>query len=75
MTRRRPLWEPRQQRPLPKSAGQAQRPAPARQNVEWKPRLGILGPYSEANVKFAHDEGFTNMILGAPKKPAPGGAT
>src|SRR5258707_8340353 len=33
--------------------------------VEWKPRLGILGPFTEANVRFAKEEGFTNMILGA----------
>ena len=32
---------------------------------EWKPRLGILGPYTEANVDFALQEGFNNMILGA----------
>jgi sugar phosphate isomerase/epimerase len=32
---------------------------------EWKPRLGILGPYTEANVDFAVQEGFTSMILGA----------
>src|SRR6266852_1131931 len=36
--------------------------------VEWKPRLGILGPFTEANVKFAKDEGFTNMILGASRR-------
>src|ERR1700748_3759985 len=29
----------------------------------WKPRLGVLGPFTEANVKFCRDEGFTNMIL------------
>jgi sugar phosphate isomerase/epimerase len=32
---------------------------------EWKPRLGILGLYTEANVDFAVQEGFNNMILGA----------
>ena len=31
--------------------------------VEWKPRLGILGKYTEANVGFAVQEGFNNMIL------------
>ncbi len=30
---------------------------------EWKPKLGVLGSFTEANVRFAHDEGFTNMIL------------
>src|SRR5271155_5837537 len=32
---------------------------------EWKPRLGILGKYTEANVDFAIQEGFNNMILAA----------
>lgn len=32
---------------------------------EWKPRLGILGKYTEANVDFALQEGFNNMILSA----------
>ena len=32
---------------------------------EWKPRLGILGKYTEANVDFALQEGFNNMILAA----------
>lgn len=34
-----------------------------RERKEWKPRLGVLGPFTEANVKFAKEEGFTNMIL------------
>lgn len=33
------------------------------QHAEWKPRLGILGPFTDANVAFARQEGFTNMIL------------
>ena len=24
--------------------------------IEWKPRLGILGPFSESNVRFAKEE-------------------
>ena len=32
---------------------------------EWKSRLGILGKYTEANVDFAIQEGFNNMILNA----------
>ena len=36
--------------------------------AEWKPRLGILGPFTEANVRFAKEEGFTNMILGATRR-------
>src|SRR5712691_5003907 len=39
-----------------------------RRPVEWKPRLGVLGPFTEANVRFAKDEGFTNMILGATRR-------
>jgi len=41
------------------AAAQAQRP----ERKEWKPRLGILGPFTEANVQFARQDGFTNMIL------------
>lgn len=36
--------------------------------VEWKPRLGILAPFTEGNVRFAHEEGFTNMILSATRR-------
>ncbi|MBV9294789.1 MAG: TIM barrel protein, partial [Acidobacteriaceae bacterium] len=32
--------------------------------AEWKPKLGVLGPYTPANVEFAKTQGFTNMILG-----------
>ena len=32
-------------------------------HTEWKPRLGILAPYTPANVEFARAQGFTNMIL------------
>ncbi len=32
---------------------------------EWKPRLGVLGPYTEGNADFALKEGFNNMILSA----------
>jgi sugar phosphate isomerase/epimerase len=35
-----------------------------KRHVEWKPRLGVLGPYTPANVEFARAQGFTNMILG-----------
>jgi len=31
--------------------------------AEWKPKLGILAPFTESNVRFAKEEGFTNMIL------------
>ena len=40
--------------------GKAQKPP-----KEWRPKLGLLGPLTEANVEFARQEGFTNMILGA----------
>jgi sugar phosphate isomerase/epimerase len=39
--------------------------AQKREPREWKPRLGVLGPYSEANLAFAREAGFNNMILGA----------
>jgi sugar phosphate isomerase/epimerase len=40
-------------------------PRPRRQpHTEWKPKLGVLGPYTLANVEFAKAQGFTNMILG-----------
>jgi sugar phosphate isomerase/epimerase len=52
--------------------------APANQNPphphhheapkEWTPRLGVLGPYSPANVEFAQSQGFTNMILSCGKR-------
>jgi sugar phosphate isomerase/epimerase len=35
---------------------------------EWKPRLGVLGPFTPANVQFAKEQGFTNMILGSSRK-------
>jgi sugar phosphate isomerase/epimerase len=35
---------------------------------EWKPRLGVLGPFTPANVQFAKEHGFTNMILGSSRK-------
>ena len=48
------------------AAVQAQKPEPR----EWKPRLGVLGPYSEANLAFAREAGFNNMILGATRQSA-----
>ncbi len=44
----------------------AQNPEPQ----EWKPRLGILGPYSEANLAFARETGYNNMILGGTRRSA-----
>ena len=41
------------------AAAQAQRP----ERKEWKPKLGVLGPFTEANVQFTKQDGFTNMIL------------
>lgn len=32
---------------------------------EWAPKLGVLGPYTAANVEWARAQGFTNMILGS----------
>ncbi len=34
-------------------------------HVEWRPKLGVLGPYTPANVEFARTQGFGNMILGS----------
>lgn len=39
--------------------------AQSRQHEEWKPKLGVLGPYTPANVEFLSREGFKNMILEA----------
>src|SRR5258708_25866876 len=36
--------------------------------VEWKPGLGVLGSVTEAKVRFAKEEGLTNMILGASRR-------
>ena len=30
---------------------------------EWKPKLGALGPYTEANIEFVRQEGFNSMVL------------
>jgi sugar phosphate isomerase/epimerase len=35
---------------------------------EWRPKLGVLGPYTPANVDWAKQAGFTNMILGSGRK-------
>ncbi len=37
----------------------------------WKPRLGVLGSYSDANLAFVKSEGFTSMQLrtGGPLDP------
>lgn len=48
------------------AAGSAQN----REHREWKPRLGVLGPYSEANLAFAREAAFNNMILGATPRTA-----
>ncbi len=36
--------------------------------TEWRPKLGVLGRYTPANVAFASQQGFTNMILDAGAK-------
>jgi sugar phosphate isomerase/epimerase len=43
------------------AVARAQRP----ERHEWKPKLGVLGQYTPANVAFAKQAGFTNMILEA----------
>ncbi len=39
--------------------------ASAKPKEEWKPKLGVLGPFTTANLDFAIEAGFNNMILGA----------
>ncbi len=34
---------------------------------EWRPRLGALGPYTDANIEFVRAEGFNSMVLGVHK--------
>jgi sugar phosphate isomerase/epimerase len=41
------------------AAAQAQRPGPP----NWKPRLGVLCDFSDANLEFVKAEGFTSMQL------------
>jgi sugar phosphate isomerase/epimerase len=44
---------------------QPARPHHREPHQEWKPKLGVLGPYTPANVEFAKTEGFASMILGS----------
>jgi sugar phosphate isomerase/epimerase len=37
--------------------------AQTRKRVPWKPKLGILTQYSESNIDFAKQEGFTSLQL------------
>src|SRR5690348_1428966 len=47
----------------------AQPPRPHRQvHKEWKPLLGVLGPYTPGNVEWAKAQGFNNMILGSSER-------
>ena len=51
----------RSQSPAPQSAPRRHREP----HKEWAPKLGVLGPYTPANVEWARAQGFTNMILGS----------
>ena len=42
------------------AAAQAQRPGPP---PNWKPKLGVLCDFSDANLEFVKSEGFTSMQL------------
>src|SRR5437016_14549540 len=42
------------------AAAQAQRPGPP---PNWKPKLGVLCEFSDANLEFVKAEGFTSMQL------------
>src|SRR3954451_739786 len=35
----------------------------------WKPKLGVLGKFSEANLQFAKEDGFRSMGLWADARP------
>ena len=37
--------------------------AQQRRRVEWKPRLGVLGAFTPANIEFARATGYNNMIV------------
>ena len=45
------------------SAAAAAQAQGRRQYVNWKPRLGVLGNFSDANLAFVKAEGFTSMEL------------
>ncbi|MEK7404673.1 MAG: sugar phosphate isomerase/epimerase [Acidobacteriota bacterium] len=51
---------------LPGFLAAAQSPAP-RASRSWNPKLGVYCRYSEANVQFVRDEGFTSIQLAAQK--------
>lgn len=40
----------------------------AQRITTWKPKLGTLGRYTDANVAFTKSEGFTSMVLDATPK-------
>ena len=40
----------------------------AQRRAMWKPKLGVLGRFSEANVEFARQEGFSSIGLWADPK-------
>src|SRR3954451_1020091 len=53
------------------TAQQGTQAAPASRrpkHKEWRPKLGVLGPYTPANVEWAKQAGFTNMILSVGRK-------
>lgn len=47
------------------AVAQAQRPMPRK---TWKPKLGVLGRFSQANLDFARQEGFQSIGLWADPK-------
>lgn len=46
----------------------AARPSPRPKHKEWRPKLGVLGRYTPANVEWAKQAGFTNMILNSGRR-------
>src|SRR3954453_14573645 len=56
--------EAQQGQPGAQKAPASRRP----KHKEWRPKLGVLGPYTPANVEWAKQAGFTNMILRSGRK-------
>ncbi len=48
-----------QEQPRTQATPASRRP----KHKEWRPKLGVLGPYTPANVEWTKQAGFTNMIL------------
>lgn len=56
------------QTPQTKPPAQTQAKPRRAKHTEWRPKLGVLGPYTPANVEWTKRAGFTNMILRSGRK-------